>query len=123
VRACTYAWLKYAGRAPAGYALLRAFLEPADGDPASLAHGELATVLGLSGAPLWTRAFHWSRGLPRYKPGHAERVARVREQLGRLAPLDIAGAGFDGAGVSACVRSGREAARRVLARAGATPPA
>jgi oxygen-dependent protoporphyrinogen oxidase len=116
VRACTYAWLKYPARAPSGYALLRAFLEPADGDPAALAHGELAPVLGLSGAPLWTRAFHWSRGLPRYRPGHAERVARVREQLGRLAPLDIAGAGFDGAGVSACVWSGREAARRMVDR-------
>jgi len=116
VRACTYAWLKYSGRAPSGYALLRAFLEPADGDAAALAHGELATSLGVSGKPLWTRAFHWRRGLPRYKPGHAERVAHVREQLGRLAPLEIAGAGFDGAGVSACVRSGREAARRVLGR-------
>jgi len=40
----------------------------------------------------------------------------VRGQLGYLAPLDVAGAGFDGAGVSACVRSGREAARRVLGR-------
>ena len=119
VRACTYAWLKYPARAPSGYALLRAFLEPADGDPASLAHGELATVLGLSGTPLWSRVFHWQRGLPRYKPGQAERVAHVREQLGCLAPLDVAGAGFDGAGVSACVRSGREAARRVLERVGA----
>jgi len=123
VRACTYAWLKYAGRAPSGYALLRAFLEPADGDPASLAHGELATVLGLSGTPLWSRVFHWQRGLPRYKPGHAERVAHAREQLGRLAPLDVAGAGFDGAGVSACVRSGREAAKRVLGRLGIHPGA
>jgi protoporphyrinogen/coproporphyrinogen III oxidase len=117
VRACTYSWLKYPGRAPSEYALLRAFLEPADGDPASLAHDELATVLGLSGTPLWSRVFHWRRGLPRYKPGHVERVAHVRVQFGRLAPLDIAGAGFDGAGVSACVRSGREAARRVLERA------
>ena len=123
VRACTYAWLKYPGRAPAGYALLRAFLEPADGDPAALAHRELASVLGLSGPPLLSRVFHWRRGLPRYKPGHAERVAHVRERLARLAPLDIAGAGFDGVGVSACVKSGREAAQRVLGRLGVDPGA
>ncbi len=123
VRACTYAWLKYPGRAPSGFALLRAFLEPADGDPATLAHSELAPVLSLSGTPLWSRAFHWRRGLPRYKPAHAERVAHVRARLGRLAPLDIAGAGFDGAGVSACVKSGREAARRVLGRLGMDPGA
>ncbi len=123
VRACTYAWLKYPHRAPEGFALLRAFVGPVDGDPAALAHAELAQILGVTGSPLWTRAFHWARGLPRYKPGHAERVAAVRDSLTRLAPLEVAGAGFDGAGVSACVKSGREAARRVLERVGINPGA
>ena len=116
VRACSYSWLKYANRAPRGHALLRAFVGPGDGDPGARAHGELVTILGLTGAPLWTRAFHWPRGLPRYKPGHAERVAHVRAQLARLAPLELAGAAVDGAGVSACVCSGREAARRLIRR-------
>ena len=116
VRACTYAWLKYPNRAPEGFALLRAFVGAVDADPASIAHAELAAVLGIEAAPLWTRAFHLPRGLPRYPRGHAERVAAVREQLARLAPLAIAGAGFDGAGVSACVKSGREAAKTVLER-------
>jgi len=116
VRACSYAWLKYANRAPRGHALLRAFVGPGDGDPGARAHAELVTILGLRGAPLWTRAFHWPRGLPRYKPGHAERVAHVRAQLARLAPLELAGAAVDGAGVSACVCSGREAARRLIRR-------
>ena len=116
VRACSYSWLKYPQRAPRGFALLRAFVGPVDGDPGALAHAELARILGIQGAPLWTRAFHWPRGLPRYKPGHAVRIAHVRGQLARLAPLDIAGAAVDGAGVSACVKSGREAARRVLRR-------
>jgi oxygen-dependent protoporphyrinogen oxidase len=116
VRACSYASFKYPGRAPDGHALLRAFLEPVDGEPGALAHTELAAILGLRGAPLWTRAFHWPRGLPRYKPGHAAHVAALREWLVQLAPLDVAGAGIDGAGVSACVRSGRAAATRVLGR-------
>src|SRR3989442_14210058 len=81
-----------------------------------MADAELAAILGIEGDPLWTRAFYWTRGLPRYPRGHAERVAAVRDRLTRLAPLAIAGAGFDGAGVSACVRSGREAARWVLER-------
>jgi oxygen-dependent protoporphyrinogen oxidase len=121
VRACTYAWRKYPKRAPQGFALLRAFVGPVDGDPAAIAHAELAAILGIAGDPLWTRVFHWPRGLPRYSRGHAERVAAVRERLTRLAPLAIAGAGFDGAGVSACVKSGREAARVILARLGARP--
>jgi protoporphyrinogen oxidase len=119
VRACTYAWRKYPGRAPGGHALVRAFVGPVDGDPGLVAHAELATILGLRGAPLWTRAFHWPRGLPRYRRGYAERVAAVRSRLASLPPLAIAGAGVDGAGVSACVRSGREAARMILDRLGA----
>ena len=118
VRACSYSWLKYPGRAPPGHALLRAFVGPVDGDPAAAAHAELAGIVGIKGSPLWSRAFTWPRGLPRYKPGHAGHVAAVREGLTRLAPLAIAGAGFDGAGVSACVKSGREAARGILERIG-----
>ena len=57
-------------------------------------------------------------GVPRYKPQHAQHVARMRELLSLLPPLEIAGAGVDGAGVSACVKSGCAAARRVLERAG-----
>jgi oxygen-dependent protoporphyrinogen oxidase len=116
LRACSYSWLKYPGRSPPGHALLRAFVGPVDGDPADAAHAELARIIGISGSPLWSRAFTWLRGLPRYRPGHAERVAAVRERLARLPPLAIAGAGFDGAGVSACVKSGREAAREVVRR-------
>lgn len=116
VRACSYSSRKYPGRAPDGYALLRAFVGPEDGEPGALAHRDLATIIGLRGAPLWARAFHWPRGLPRYKPGHAAHVAALRARLGRLAPLEVAGAGIDGAGVSACVKSGRAAASRVLGR-------
>jgi len=118
VRACSYSWLKYPGRAPAGHALLRAFVGPVDGDPAAAAHAELESILGISGRSLWSRAFTWPRGLPRYKSGHSEHVAAVRERLSRLPPLAIAGAGFDGAGVSACVKSGRKAAREILHRLG-----
>jgi protoporphyrinogen oxidase len=118
VRACTYASQKYPGRAPVGFLLLRAFLAPGDGDPGAVAHPRLAQILGLSGAPLWARAFSWVRGLPRYKPRHAEHVAELRRRLARLPPVAVAGAGVDGVGVSACVRSGREAARAVLGRIG-----
>jgi protoporphyrinogen/coproporphyrinogen III oxidase len=118
LRACTYASSKFPGRAPDGHVLLRAFLAPGEGDAAMLAHAELAAILGIRGGPLWSRAFHWTRGLPRYPAHHAARLVAVRDRLTRLAPLAIAGAGYDGAGVSACVRSGREAARVVVGRLG-----
>ena len=118
LRACTYASLKYPDRAPPGFLLLRAFLAPAADDPAALGHAELAKILAIAGAPLWSRAFHWIRGLPRYQPQHAAQIATIRERLARLPPIAIAGAGVDRAGVSACVRSGRAAARVMLGRLG-----
>ena len=122
LRACTYASSKFPGRAPDGHVLLRAFLAPADDDPAQLAHAELAAILKIRGGPLWSRAFHWTRGLPRYREHHAAHLASVRERLRRLAPLAICGAGYDGAGVSACVRSGRAAGREILRRLGLATP-
>jgi oxygen-dependent protoporphyrinogen oxidase len=116
LRACTYASQKFPGRAPDGHVLLRAFLPLADGDPAQAAHVQLAAILGIRGEPLWSRAFYWNRGLPRYGAHHADQVTAVRRRLARLPPIAIAGAGYDGAGVSACVRSGREAGKGILRR-------
>jgi len=116
VRACTFASRKFPGRAPAGHVLLRAFLAPQDGDAPATAHAELAAILGIEGQPLWSRVFQWARGLPRYPTDHRALVADVRHRLERLPPLAITGAGYDGAGVSACVRSGREAGRLIARR-------
>jgi oxygen-dependent protoporphyrinogen oxidase len=116
LRACTYSSQKFPGRAPEGYALLRAYFGPTDDHPAKLARAELGAILGIRGEPLWSRTFYWSRGLPRYRANHAAQVASVRRRLERLPPLAIAGAGYDGAGVSACVRSGRAAGRLIAQR-------
>lgn len=116
LRACTYASLKFPGRAPERHVLLRAFVTEADEDPTALAHDALSPILGLRGPPLWGRVFRWARGIPRYGAHHAADVAAVRSRLTRLAPLTICGAGYDGAGVSACVRSGRAAGRAILER-------
>jgi len=111
LRACTFASQKFPGRAPGGHVLLRAFLAAGAGDPAAAAHTQLASILQLRGEQLWSRVFHWPRGLPRYQPSHRDALGEVRHRLAELPPIAIAGAGYDGAGVSACVRSGRAAAR------------
>lgn len=116
VRACTFASVKFPARAPAGHVLLRAFLAPQGGGAATAAHAELASILGIEGQPLWSRVFQWARGLPRYPSEHRALVADIRHRLERLAPLAVTGAGYDGAGVSACVRSGREAGRLIARR-------
>ncbi len=118
LRACTYASSKFAGRAPQGYVLLRAFLAPNREDSATLAHTQLAAILEIRGEPLWSRVFHWSRALPRYPERYGLHLTALRDRFARMAPVALAGAGYDGAGVSACVRSGRDAARVVLGRLG-----
>jgi oxygen-dependent protoporphyrinogen oxidase len=116
VRACTFASSKFVRRAPRDHVLLRAFLSPDERDPAVAAHATLTPILGITGEPLWVREFEWRRGIPRYAADHGERVAEARRRLGRAGPIALAGAGYDGAGVSACVRSGRAAARELLGR-------
>lgn len=114
LRACTYASAKFPGRAPRGHTLLRAFVAPAEDDPAAAAHRELAAILEVRGTPMWSRVFQWSRGIPRPTPEHRALVAEVRDALTRLPPITICGAGYDGAGISACVKSGRAAAGAIL---------
>ena len=116
VRACTFASSKFPGRAPRNHALLRAFVTAAGADLQHAAHHALAPILGITGAPLWARTFEWERGIPRYDADHEGRVAAARRRLAGVGPIALAGAGYDGAGVSACVRSGRVAARELLAR-------
>ena len=114
LRACTYASAKFAGRAPAGHVLLRAFLAPVSLPAAAVARDALASILRISGQPLWTRTYAWPRGIPFYAPDHQTRLSAARRRLAGLGNLVLAGAGYDGAGVGACVKSGREAAQEII---------
>lgn len=116
LRACTFSSAKFPGCAPGGHVLLRAFLTPQAGAADGVAHDALAPILGLRGSPLWSRVFDWPRGLPQYGTHHAAHLADARARLRARGHLALAGAGYDGPGVSACVRSGRAAAREILTR-------
>jgi oxygen-dependent protoporphyrinogen oxidase len=66
---------------------------------------DLTPVLGLTAGPVEIRVSRWPRGLPQFRPGHLERVAAWREALAETAPgLHLAGAGYDGLGLPACIR-------------------
>jgi oxygen-dependent protoporphyrinogen oxidase len=83
-----------------------------DGELAGVAAAELAQLTGWHGRVLASRVSRWDGALPQYLPGHGERVAALRAVL--PPGLALAGAGFDGVGVPACIRSGRAAARLLL---------
>ena len=131
--ASTFSSSKFAGRAPAGHALLRVFLGGAggeaamdldDADLARAAREELAALLGLRAEPVLARVHRWERGYPQYDVGHLATVAAAEA----LAPpgLLLAGSAYHGVGLPDCVRSGRAAARAAagrLAGLDARPPA
>jgi oxygen-dependent protoporphyrinogen oxidase len=53
--------------------------------------------------------------MAQYSLSHKGRVARIREQVAAMPGLALAGNAYSGIGVPDCVRSGSEAAAKVLA--------
>jgi oxygen-dependent protoporphyrinogen oxidase len=121
--ACTFSSVKFDGRAPAGHALLRAFvggaLQPemfALDEDAMIAavREDLRALLGVTAPPLFAHVEKWPRSMAQYVVGHADRVARVRERLARLPSLRLAGNAYEGAGLPDCIRGGWKAADELV---------
>jgi oxygen-dependent protoporphyrinogen oxidase len=87
-------------------------LRRGDVELAGVVAAEIAAATGLTARPVTTRVSRWGGALPQYLPGHLERIAAVRRAL--PAGVALAGAGYDGVGVPACIRSGEAAAEAVL---------
>jgi oxygen-dependent protoporphyrinogen oxidase len=122
--ACTFSSVKFAGRAPQGLALLRAFVggalqpEMFDLDEAKMTEAvrsDLRDLLGVSAAPIFAHVEKWPRSMAQYHLGHAERLARVRALLRQHKALALCGNAYEGAGLPDCVRSGERAAETLYA--------
>ncbi|MFO0677447.1 MAG: protoporphyrinogen oxidase [Polyangiaceae bacterium] len=124
ILASTWVSSKWAGRAPEGKVLLRTFvggawgeeiLRKEDSDLVSLSLAELRTLMKVDAAPLWSRVFRFEKASPQPLVGHVERMEKVRAALAREGGLFAIGTGYDGVGISDCIRQGRAAARTILA--------
>ncbi|HZR28137.1 MAG TPA: protoporphyrinogen oxidase [Terriglobales bacterium] len=123
--ACTFVGNKFQYRQADDLVLLRGFMGGArdaaalalsDADAIALVQREFAEILGIHSQPVFTRVFHWPRSMPQYEVGHLERVARI-EHLRKSTPgLYLIGNAYRGVGVPDCIREGRDAAEKVLAR-------
>ncbi len=122
ILACTWSSVKFAERAPADHALLRAFvggegreeLVDLDDDAlVQLVRDELRETWGLTADPIVHRVFRWPRGNPQYDVGHAARMRQLIDEVQAVPGLHVAGSGYNGIGLPDCIRSGREAATRV----------
>ena len=129
--ACTWSSVKWAGRAPDGMLLARAFLgerSPGllarpDDEVAATVHADLARVAGIAGAPAFSRVARWAEAMPRYTIGHLGRVAALDEAMRALPDVAVTGAAVRGVGVPDCVEQGRSAARRIAALLGGSATA
>ena len=121
--ACTFSSVKYAGRAPDGFALLRVFVGGAlneaalEGDDETLtrvARAELGELLGIQAPPLWSRVSRYPKAMPQYHVGHLARVEAIEGCLRAHPGLALVGGAYRGVGIADCIRSGEEAAAQLL---------
>lgn len=110
--ACSFSSVKFEGRAPAGKALLRAFmggaLQPqlAEKNPSELveiALSELTQILGIKGKPLFSTASRHKGSMAQYEVGHLERLARIVQHTTPLTGLKLIGNGYHGIGIPDCI--------------------
>jgi oxygen-dependent protoporphyrinogen oxidase len=123
ILACTFSSVKFAGRAPDSYALLRAFvggaLQPemfdlSEDQIVSRIRSDFRELLGIERAPIFTEMSKWDNSMPQYQLGHLARIARIRQRLASLPGLALAGNAYTGPGIPDCIRSGEDAADALL---------
>jgi len=123
--ACTFSSVKFEGRAPAGHALLRAFvggaLQPEmfaldEARMVEAVRSDLRELLGVVAPPVFAHVEKWPRSMAQYHVGHVERVGRIRARLAALPALELCGNAYTGAGVPDCVRAGEGAAEAVFGK-------
>ncbi len=117
----TWVTSKWPGRAPDGHVLLRGFLgggrdpqrlDDTDEELIDTARTELSDLLGITGEPVITRLFRWTRQSPQYEVGHLQRVAAIDDHLASLPGVFLTGSGFRAIGIPDCVADARATAQR-----------
>ncbi len=119
--AATWVTSKWPGRAPAGHVLLRAFLgggrdphrlERPDEELVATARDELTATMGITGEPVFSQLFRWTRQSPQYEVGHLSRVSTIERRVASIPGLFLAGSGFRAIGIPDCIADGRDTAAR-----------
>ncbi len=121
--AASFPSVKFADRGPADLAPVRVFMggslrpELVDRDDAELiaiARRELAELIGARGEPRETMVARWRDAMPQYHVGHLNLVAEIERRTANHPGLEFAGNSYRGVGIPQCIRSGREAAERIV---------
>ncbi len=125
--AATFVHNKFPHRAPENRAIVRCFLggarderilESSEEEILAIVRRELRQIISLDADPLFARVYKWKSAMAQYAVGHLERLQRIELRRQKLPGLALAGNGYNGIGVPDCVRSGAEAATKILAEMG-----
>ncbi len=123
ILACSFASVKFSGRAPDDCVLLRTFVggacqpelaELPDDALRTLVSEELAELIGVRGEPLFCEVARWPGAMPQYHVGHLQLVERIEQRASSLGGLELAGNAYRGVGIPQCIHSGQQAAERLL---------
>jgi protoporphyrinogen/coproporphyrinogen III oxidase len=115
---------KYPGRTPPDKILLRVFLGGAvrpelihesDEQLFDRAWKDVEELLKVKTRPSWHVVVRWPGAMPQYYVGHLDRINAMELELKTLSTLALAGNAYRGVGIPHCVRSGRQAAERIIA--------
>lgn len=129
VAAATFVGTKFPYRAPDNRIILRLFfggatdeaiLSESDEKILAIARDELRAILGLTTQPLYHTIARWPRSMAQYTVGHARRIAEIKARTLAIEDLYLAGNGYDGIGIPDCVRTGRAAAKAIIAKPATT---
>jgi len=125
--AATFVHNKFPHRAPENRAIVRCFLggsrdeqilQSSEDETLQIVGDELRQIINLTAEPLFARIYKWIGAMAQYGVGHLDRLQRIEALRKKLPGLVLAGNGFTGIGVPDCVRSGQDAARKVLVAVG-----
>ena len=115
----------FPAQAPEDKVLMTSFVTGENtGDPKDLldhllaqtVEAENAAVLGIAGAPMDRMVWKHARALPQYNVGHSQRVKEIREALGNMPGLFLAGNYLAGRSVGDCAEAGLQAADSLHSR-------
>ena len=124
ILACTWSSRKFAGRAPEGHLLVRAYVGGDGGEEmmkstddvlAGIAREELAAIMGLREPPIFAVVHRWPKANPILEVGHAAKLARITQALEQCPGIFLTGGGYRGVGLPDCIRDARDTARQIAA--------
>jgi oxygen-dependent protoporphyrinogen oxidase len=124
INATSWSSIKWSGRAPEEYLLLRSFVGGGhheelvledDSTLVSIILDELREIVGIDAKPTFSRVYRWLKGMPKYTVGHLDRMARIDGLTKRHPGLHLIGCSYRGIGIGDCVKSGFDAAAKIAA--------